>query len=104
MTPRTIVIDSSAEIRVAPMPRGRPRESTYGQWPTRSRCGNRLRCRASGCRVRLRKNDGITCSDACAHAIRAECELLLQILDGELGPEELPPYMRTDRLRRKRTM
>ena len=96
-------------VRVAPSakivePKRTRGQGQYGHWPNRGTNGHQLRCRASGCYKKLRRNDGIACSDACRQAIRDECELLLGILDGKIGPEELPPYMRTNRLKRKRTL
>lgn len=99
-----IELPAAAEVIEPRRPRGRPAKDRTAEFPTRTPSGKRLRCRASGCRERLRAGDRITCSDACAQAVRSECMLLLGVLDGHVSPKELPPYMWTDRLRRKRTL
>lgn len=103
-----IKISPSAEVREPKRRPGRPRQKREGapeaaHWSIRTPAGYRMTCRASGCQKKLRKGQ-IVCSRACEDAVREECVVLLAILDGKLDPSELPPHLRTRRLRRKRTL
>jgi hypothetical protein len=88
--------------------RGRPRTKEPGEpvaarWALKTPSGKRMTCRSSGCHKVLRKGQ-VCCSDACTAQLREECELWLGVLDGRIPLTEIPPHLRSNRLRRKRTM
>lgn len=98
-----IKLTSAARILEPKRPRGRPK-GPASAWPLHTPSGNPIRCRAAGCTQRLKKGSTIVCSTACGDDLRSECSLMLKILNGELEPHKLPLYLRSNKLRRKRTM
>ena len=102
--PPQVELGEASRVRMPSRPVGRPRKRKIDGWPLKTPSGRRMRCRVSGCKQDLRSGDTIVCSAECAEALRAECQLLLGILDGNISPTELPWYMRTNKLRRKPTL
>jgi hypothetical protein len=98
LSPATRIIQSK---RAKGRPRIRlPGAKPYAHYATHTPSGNRMTCRANGCSKQLRRKQVLVCSKQCEAQLRQSCELYLAILNGELPPEELPVYMRSNKLRR----
>jgi hypothetical protein len=100
-----ITLSSSTRVLTPKNRVGRPRVRKPGARPfahyeMHTPSGWRMTCRANGCTKRLRRGQVLVCSEQCSRELRESCELYLSILRGEIGADELPPYMRTDRLRK----
>jgi hypothetical protein len=101
-----ISLSSSTRVITPKNPVGRPRVRKPGARPfahyeTHTPSGWRMTCRANGCQNRLKRGQVLVCSESCERELRDSCELMLSILRGEIPAGDLPPYMRSDRLRRK---
>lgn len=103
----TIMITPAQRI-IMRRPPGRPRLHPLGasrghgcRWTTAS--GARMTCRNRGCTRALKKDSPLpVCSPACADELRRYCEIMLSALDGNIGPDDVPPDLRTLNPRRHR--
>ncbi len=96
-------IDLSPASRIIDGPKktGRPRKYPTGtnlkihrvimKTPT----GQPMICRMPGCRHRLKiRQRDICCSPACKAELKSMCEGILQVINGDIDPEEFPMYWR----------
>lgn len=95
------IVLTAAQRVIMRRPPGRPRIHPLGasrghdyRWTTSS--GRRMVCRARGCARVLKKDSPLpVCSEACAQMLRRYCEIMLAAIDGKIGPEDIPPDLRS---------